>query len=56
MASVPKAAGKGEDAKKEQQQQEEEKGKGCRIEARHAIAKTLVTTNPNLLTEAQNMG
>ncbi|CBJ28789.1 conserved unknown protein [Ectocarpus siliculosus] len=55
MASVPKAAGKGEDAKKEQQQ-EEEKGKGCRIEARHAIAKTLVTTNPSLLTEAQNMG
>lgn len=55
MASVPKAAGKGEDAKKEQQQ-EEEKGKGCRIEARHAIAKTLVTTNPNLLTEAQTMG
>ncbi|CAN0053782.1 unnamed protein product, partial [Ectocarpus fasciculatus] len=55
MASVPKAAGKGEDAKKEQQQ-EEEKGKGCRIEARHAIAKTLVTTNPNLLAEAQTMG
>ncbi len=53
MASVPKASKK-DDAKKDQQ--EEEKGKGCRMEARHAIAKTLVTTNPNLLTEAQNMG
>ncbi|CAM9409161.1 unnamed protein product [Ascophyllum nodosum] len=31
-------------------------GKGCLSEARHAIAKTLVTTNPNLLTEAQTMG
>lgn len=54
MASVPKV-GKGVDAKQEQQR-EEEKGKGCRLEARHAIAKTLVTTNPNLLTEAQAMG
>ena len=52
MASVPKAS-KDEDSK---EQQDEEKGKGCRLEARHAIAKTLVTTNPNLLTEAQNMG
>eukprot|EP00752_Nemacystus_decipiens_P003774 g3475.t1 len=51
MASVPKAS-KDKDCK----EQDEEKGKGCRLEARHAIAKTLVTTNPNLLTEAQNMG
>lgn len=52
MASVPKAS-KDKDGK---EPQDEEKGKGCRVEARHAIAKTLVTTNPNLLTEAQNMG
>lgn len=53
MASVAKAS-KGNDVTK--QQQEEEKGKGCRLEARHAIAKTLITTNPNLFTEAQTMG
>ncbi|CAM9199761.1 unnamed protein product [Laminaria digitata] len=34
----------------------DDKGKGCILESRHAIAKTLVTTNPNLLTEAQTMG
>lgn len=33
-----------------------DKSKGCILEARHAIAKTLVTTNPHLLTEAQTMG
>eukprot|EP00903_Cladosiphon_okamuranus_P017674 g16275.t1 len=54
MASVPKASkNKDKDGK---EQLDEEQGKGCRLEARHAIAKTLVTTNPNLLTEAQNMG
>lgn len=52
MASVPKAS-KNKDNK---EHTDEEKGKGCRLEARHAIAKTLVTTNPNLLTEAQSMG
>lgn len=50
MASGPKSA------KLDAQKSDEEKGKGCLSEARHAIAKTLITTNPNLLTEAQTMG
>lgn len=50
MASPPKRN------KDDTPKKEEEKGKGCLSESRHAIAKTLVTTNPNLLTEAQTMG
>lgn len=50
MASVPQSD------KDESKQKDEEKGKGCLMEARHAIAKTLVTTNPHMLTEAQTMG
>lgn len=54
MSSVT-TSGKGEGAKSANTAHED-KSKGCREEARHAIAKTLVTTNPNLLTEAQTMG
>lgn len=54
MASVPKRGSDGPE--KKEAEDEEGKVKGCLSEARHAIAKTLVTTNPNLLTEAQTMG
>lgn len=53
MASPPKPA---KDEDKNKSQNDPEKGKGCMEQARHAIAKTLVSTNPNLLTEAQTMG
>ena len=53
MASPPKA---GKDEDKDKNKKDPEKGKGCMEQARHAIAKTLVSTNPNLLTEAQTMG
>lgn len=56
MASVPKSDKEAGGSKGKEEKGKEEKGKGCREEARHAIAKTLVTTNPNLLTEAQRMG
>lgn len=50
MAATPSVS-EGDSATKK-----DDKGKGCILEARHAIAKTLVTTNPHLLTEAQTMG
>lgn len=59
MASPSKAEKDGGGNRKktvEAAQDEQGQGKGCREESRHAIAKTLVTTNPNLLTEAQTMG
>lgn len=54
MASVPKSK-PGKKGKKGGHDKQET-GMGHLTEARHAIAKTLITTNPHLLTESQTMG